>query len=102
MTRVAAEASSAAEAAPTEAPATVTVRLYAAARAAAGGRSEIVVPAGSVRDVVERVLADAPPRLGEVVRISSLMCDGVRLDRSDGTVLPAGATVDVLPPFAGG
>ena len=88
--------------APTTGSATVTVRLYAAARAAAGGRSEIVVPAGSVRDVVDRVLADAPPRLGEVVRISSLMCDGVRLDRSDGTVLPAGATVDVLPPFAGG
>ena len=99
---MAADPASVEPAAPTTGSTTVTVRLYAAARAAAGGRSEIVVPAGSVRDVVDRVLADAPPRLGEVVRISSLMCDGVRLDRSDGTVLPAGATVDVLPPFAGG
>jgi molybdopterin converting factor small subunit len=51
---------------------------------------------------VAALLAEAPDRLADVVAISSLVSDGRRLDPASGDQLPAGATVDVLPPFAGG
>jgi sulfur-carrier protein len=35
-----------------------------------------------------------------VLKVASFLVDGVRAD--DDTVLPPGAIVDVLPPFAGG
>ncbi|MCU0284578.1 MAG: hypothetical protein MUD13_11905 [Candidatus Nanopelagicales bacterium] len=79
----------------------VTFRLFAAARAAAG-RAEVQVPAGPVAAAVAALLAEAPDRLADVVAISSLVSDGRRLDPASGDQLPAGATVDVLPPFAGG
>jgi molybdopterin converting factor small subunit len=79
----------------------VTFRLFAAARAAAG-RAEVQVPAGPIADTVAALLAQGPPRLGEVVSISSLVCDGRRLDPGSTEPLPDGAVVDVLPPFAGG
>jgi molybdopterin converting factor small subunit len=80
----------------------VTVRLFAAARAAAGGTATLHVPAGRL----DRLLADLrdalPPRFGEVLAVSSLVSDGVRLDPAHPVALPAGAVIDVLPPFAGG
>ncbi|MCU0301210.1 MAG: hypothetical protein MUF35_06340 [Candidatus Nanopelagicales bacterium] len=79
----------------------VTFHLFAAARAAAG-RQHVEVPAGPVRAGVEALLAGAPPRLAEVLAISSLVCDGRRLDPASEDPLPDGAEVDVLPPFAGG
>ncbi|HEX6887526.1 MAG TPA: MoaD/ThiS family protein [Candidatus Nanopelagicales bacterium] len=79
----------------------VVIRLFAAARAAAG-RSEVMVPAGPIRDVVAGLLADAPSRLAQVVAVSSLVSDGVRLDPDSAAALPDGAVLDVLPPFAGG
>ena len=42
------------------------------------------------------------PRFAEVLAVSSLLCAGNRLDPASTTELPAGAVVDVLPPFAGG
>ena len=79
----------------------VTFRLFAAARAAAGS-SQVEVPAGPVAEVL-RALADGlPPRFAEVLSVSSLMAEGVRLDPSSESPLAAGAVVDVLPPFAGG
>jgi sulfur-carrier protein len=79
----------------------VTFHLFAAARAAAG-RPQVEVPAGPVRATVEALLAGAPPRLAEVVAISSLVHEGRRLDLRSEVPLPDGAAVDVLPPFAGG
>jgi molybdopterin converting factor small subunit len=75
----------------------VTVRLFAAARDAAGtGRLEItagpVIPALLDRDL--------GPRFVQVLGVCSVVSDGYRLGPGD--AVPDGATVDVLPPFAGG
>jgi molybdopterin converting factor small subunit len=82
-------------------PGTVTVRLFAAARAAAG-TGEVLLPAGRLDELLARLCADRPPRLAEVLAASSLVHDGVRLDPRSPTPIPAGAVIDVLPPFAGG
>ena len=80
----------------------VTVRYFAAARAAAGAESEdLTVPAGAtVADLVD-ALAGREARLATVLARCSFLCDGVAV-RDRGTVLQADQTVDVLPPFAGG
>ena len=90
---------------PTQGPATaapVTVRLFAAARAAASGRAAVEVRPGPVREIVAELVAAHPPRFAEVLSRSTLVCDGTRLDPDDPAVVPPGAVVDVLPPFAGG
>ena len=75
----------------------VTVRLFAAARDAAGV-SEVRVRPGPIG-----------PRLGElglgdrfnaVLGVCTLLCGGRRLGPDD--EVTAGQCVDVLPPFAGG
>ncbi|MBO4209741.1 MoaD/ThiS family protein [Micromonospora echinofusca] len=80
---------------------TLTVRYFAGARAAAGVAEE-TVPAGPGLDDLLRDLADRHgDRLAAVLRAASYLVDGVSWhDRQ--TPLPAGTTVDVLPPFAGG
>ncbi|WP_082983261.1 MoaD/ThiS family protein [Mycobacterium sp. 1423905.2] len=80
----------------------VTVRYFAAARAAAGLENETVtVPLGtSVAGLVER-LAAGSDRLATVLRRCSFLRDGIAV-RDDTAALSAGDTVDVLPPFAGG
>ncbi len=80
----------------------VTFRLFAAARAAADGASEVRVAAGPVDSVVADLVRALPTRFEEVLSISSLLYDGVRIGCSDTAALPGGAVVDVLPPFAGG
>lgn len=79
----------------------VTVRLFAAAREAAG-TAQLQLPAGPVDALVRDLLDGRSPRFAQVVAISSLVCEGVRLDPTESTPLPAGAVLDVLPPFAGG
>jgi molybdopterin synthase sulfur carrier subunit len=80
----------------------VTVRYFAAARAAAGVESEAVTlrPGATVAELVER-LAVRGARLADVLGRSSYLCDGIAV-RDDTTALRTGATIDVLPPFAGG
>ncbi|WP_341718202.1 MoaD/ThiS family protein [Micromonospora sp. FIMYZ51] len=80
---------------------TVTVRYFAGARAAAG-RAEEVVPAGrSLDDLVAELTERHGGRLAPVLAVSSYLVDGVTChDRKK--PLPAGVTIDVLPPFAGG
>jgi molybdopterin synthase sulfur carrier subunit len=82
----------------------VEVRLFAAARAAAG-RSEVLVPSGSLTEVLNAVLRNVTPNavLNEVLTRSSFLVDEVAVhgDRAAIRVAP-GARVDVLPPFAGG
>jgi sulfur-carrier protein len=80
----------------------VTVRYFAAARAAAGTESETLVlrPGTTVAELVER-LAVRGTRLATVLRRCSYLCDGMAV-RDETAPLRAGNTIDVLPPFAGG
>ena len=80
----------------------VTVRFFAAARAAADTDSQALTlrPGSTVADAV-RELSDQSEEMGLVLRKCSFLCDGVAV-RDRGTVLRAHQTVDVLPPFAGG
>ncbi|GGB43514.1 thiamine biosynthesis protein ThiS [Flexivirga endophytica] len=76
----------------------VTVRYWAAAQAAAGTHEERLTAAdlGQLRDAA----LHAHPGLESVLRMSSFLLDGRRVDGS--AALPADSIVEVLPPFAGG
>jgi molybdopterin synthase sulfur carrier subunit len=80
----------------------VTVRYFAAARAAAGTESEIVIlsPGTTVAELVQR-LARSGVRLATVLNRSSYLCDGIAV-RDKSKALQSGDTIDVLPPFSGG
>jgi molybdopterin synthase sulfur carrier subunit len=82
---------------------TVQVRCFAAARAALGfaDRTVAVDAAGpvTVADVVAHLMAAAPSAEPVVARCSVLL-DGRRAAPTD--AVPDGATLDLLPPFAGG
>jgi molybdopterin converting factor small subunit len=75
----------------------VTVRFWAGARRAAGRDSE-QCEASTVAQLLEQ-LSSRPP-LAAIIRASSILVNGVAA-KGD-TALPEGATIDVLPPFAGG
>lgn len=81
---------------------TLTVRFFAAARAAAGvDLTEIDVPADATLGDLERALGVGHPALTPVLARCSYLRDAIALcDRT----APLGdcATIDVLPPFAGG
>lgn len=82
---------------------TVTVRYFAAARAAAGVEAERldVPPGGTVDDVLAAVRARHGDALARVLERCSYLLDEVAV-RDRATPLPDTATIDVLPPFAGG
>jgi molybdopterin converting factor small subunit len=84
---------------PEAATATVTVRYWAGARAAAGVDSDTISGVTTVGDAVAAVTR-LRPALEPVTAVSSLLVGGVPADRD--AVIPAGAVVEVLPPFAGG
>ena len=81
---------------------TITVRYFAAARAAAGSDSEelTVRPGATVAELVDG-LAGRSQELARVLVRCSFLCDGVAV-RDQAHLLQAGNTIDVLPPFAGG
>ena len=79
----------------------LTVRYYAGARAAVGGRSSEQVDAGSIDELVAALTARHGERLGVVLKAASFLVDGLTCHDRQAAV-PVGATVDVLPPFAGG
>ena len=81
----------------------VTVRYFAAARAAAGVETETVaVPVGSTVDILlKTVRAAHGDDVGRVLDRCSFLLDEVAVRDRD-AVLPDGAVLDVLPPFAGG
>lgn len=86
----------------TDAGVAVTVRYFAAARAAAGAESEIVsVPRGGGVAALAQTLAARNERLAAVLNRCSYLRDGVAV-RDPEAALQPGETVDVLPPFAGG
>ena len=76
----------------------VTIRYFAAARAAAG-ESTATARAGSLKELVGTVSADRP-ELARVLGICTFMVDGERVELD--TRLAEGSLVDALPPFAGG
>lgn len=85
--------------------ASVTVRYWAAARAAAG-RREDQVPATTVAaalDLVRDLHADEP-RFARVLSVCSLLLGDRPLGSSDlaAVLLVDGDVIEVLPPFAGG
>ncbi|MEE6258397.1 MoaD/ThiS family protein [Plantactinospora sonchi] len=80
---------------------TVVVRYFAAARAAAGVAEETVPGGRNLDELVGDLTRRHGEQLGRVLSLASFLVDGVAChDRQ--APLPAGTTVDVLPPFAGG
>ena len=80
----------------------VSVRYFAGAAAAAGTEEEKVrLAAGATVAGLVGQLVEQHPRLSPVFEVASLLLDEVAV-RDRGVVVPDGATVDVLPPFAGG
>jgi molybdopterin converting factor small subunit len=81
----------------------VTMRYFAAARAAAGVEVEPVdVPQGATVDILlKTVRAAHGDDLARVLDRSSFLLDEVAV-RDRNAPLHDGALVDVLPPFAGG
>jgi molybdopterin synthase sulfur carrier subunit len=82
---------------------TLTVRYFAAAKAAAGtGEETVEIPGGAtVADAVAALGTAHGPELEQVLLRCSFLLDEVAVrDRS--TAVGGAATLDVLPPFAGG
>jgi sulfur-carrier protein len=83
----------------------IIIRYWAAAKDAAGLPEEIV-EARTLAGAVAAVLAARPgdARIRQVIDRSSFLVNAlpVRRDAHEQTVLEDGATVEVLPPFAGG
>jgi molybdopterin synthase sulfur carrier subunit len=80
----------------------VTVRYFAAARAAAGEDLETVTlpPGTTMAELVEN-LAVRGKHLAKVLSRCSYLRDGIAV-RDETIALRSGDTIDVLPPFAGG
>lgn len=79
----------------------LTVRYFAGARSAAGRAEEALPPGRSLDDLTAELTQRHGDRLAAVLRVASFLVNGVSChDRQ--APLPAGATIDVLPPFAGG
>lgn len=79
----------------------VTVRLFAAARAAAG-HDRVDVSPGTLAEVVNE-LTERYPGLGPVLPRCSYLLDEMAVHGDHrGITLVDGSTLDVLPPFAGG
>ncbi|WP_125777930.1 MoaD/ThiS family protein [Antribacter gilvus] len=79
----------------------LTVRYFAGAREAAGVASEQLEVGGPTPvAALRRALAASRPGLAPVLSRCALLVAGSRA--TDDTVVPDGALVDVLPPFAGG
>lgn len=81
-------------------PGLVTVRYWAAARAAAGVAEETTDP-GPLADVLDRLGNQHGERLARVLGYCSYLVDGTPL-RDRAVALTPGSVLEVLPPFAGG
>ena len=77
----------------------MTVRFFAAARAASG-QGEILVEPGRLDEILS-VIAQNNSRLTQVLSQCSFLIDGV-VNHEKGVQVSPQSIVDVLPPFAGG
>lgn len=82
---------------------TITVRYFAAARAATGLNEErIELPVGtSLAQLLRRIEERHGDALAQVLRRSSFLLDEIAVRDIQCAARP-GSTLDVLPPFAGG
>jgi sulfur-carrier protein len=80
----------------------VTVRFFAAASAAAGAESAVLIlqAGATITDAIHELCGQSDS-LALVLQKCSFLCDGVAV-RDRATVLRPHQTLDVLPPFAGG
>ena len=76
------------------------VRYFAGARAAAGTPEE-KLDASTLDELIEAAVASHGDRLARILPSCSFLVDGL-VWRDRQVPLPGEATVDVLPPFAGG
>lgn len=83
-----------------DSPAVVTVRYFAAAAEAAGTDDE-TFPAATLGEARQQMVERHGARMASVLARCSLLVNGARGEH-DAMVLPEGAALDVLPPFAGG
>jgi sulfur-carrier protein len=81
-------------------PASVTVRYFAGARAAAGVDTESR-SARTLDDLIGQIVDSHGDRLERVLTACSFLVDGTST-RDRAHALSPGSVVDVLPPFAGG
>ncbi|RIL07904.1 MAG: molybdopterin synthase sulfur carrier subunit [Proteobacteria bacterium] len=89
---------------------TVTVRVPAALRALAGGRSELAAPAGRLRDVLDAVGRESPALLERVVDAGALRRhvnvfvndEDVRFRELLDTPVRDGDRVTIVPAIGGG
>jgi molybdopterin converting factor small subunit len=83
--------------------ATGTIRYWAAARAAAGTENE-TFHATTLAEALDAARAGRGPEFARVLSVCSCLIDGdpVGLRDPASVELLDGATVEVLPPFAGG
>lgn len=79
----------------------LTVRYFAGARAAAGGVSAEQASAATLSDLISILTARHGERLAMILKAASFLVDGLTCHNPE-AALPEQATVDVLPPFAGG
>ena len=80
----------------------VTVRYFAAARAAAGVPEEALeLAAGTTVAGLAEIVSDRGPEVARVLARCSYLLDGIAV-RDHTVALSNAQTVDVLPPFAGG
>ncbi len=80
----------------------VTVRFFAAARAAAGTETEMIdlPPGTTIAELIDSLKA-RHAGFAHVLARCSYLCDGIAV-RDTANALGDAQTVDVLPPFAGG
>ena len=82
-------------------PGTVTVRLFAGAADAVGAKELELRGADTIGELLDLICAGREDRVRLVLDQCSLLIDGERAASPEVPVAD-GATVDVLPPFAGG
>ena len=84
-----------------EAGAMVRVRLFAAAKAAAGV-AELDIAPGTAGSIIDGLIASYP-QLALILPSCSFLIDGVQSSQPVGlAAVEGGSVLDVLPPFAGG
>lgn len=76
------------------------IRYFAGAAEAAGTRTESVEAADLTVDSLLTYLGAENPALAQVLSVSALLADGVRVEGK--VSLRDVSQLDVLPPFAGG
>jgi sulfur-carrier protein len=79
----------------------VRVRLFAAAREAAG-RDELQLDPAPLQDLLTALRAELGAEFARRLAVCTVLVDGTARNHDDRTVVPAGAEVAVLPPVSGG